>query len=96
MNTKQYPTGGVALRGNSHKITVILIDIAIAIGEEMAAFHNRVGSLVGLSNERRTAQRRREAEEFADGTVFSAKPLRNDQLFEVQIDRKVVGKLHFH
>ena len=57
----------------------------------MATFHKRVGSLVVLSHERRTAHRTREIEEFADGTVFSAKPLQNGQLFEVQIDRKMVG-----
>jgi len=57
----------------------------------MATFHKRVGSLVVLSHERRTAHRTRETDEFADGTVFSAKPLQNGQLFEVQIDRKMVG-----
>lgn len=61
--------------------------------DEMATFHTNVDSHVVLSNERRTAQRILEGEEFgeADGIIFSAKPLRDDQLFEVQIDRKAVG-----
>lgn len=57
----------------------------------MATFHSRIGSHVVISNNGRTAQRRLETEEFGNGTIFSANPLRNDQLFEVQIDRKVVG-----
>ena len=66
--------------------------------DEMATFHTSVDSHVVLSNERRTAQRIFEGEEFgeADGIIFSAKPLRDDQLFEVQIDRKAVGWVDFH
>ena len=59
----------------------------------MAAFHDCVGSLILLSNGKNTAQRQQASEDYGNGTVFSAKPLRNDQLFEVEIDQKVV---YFH
>ena len=56
----------------------------------MAVFHSRVGSLVVLSNENRTAQRNHPTQEFNNGVVISAEPLRDNQLFEVKIDRKVI------
>ena len=59
----------------------------------MAAFDDRVGSLILLSNGKKTAQRQKASEDYGKGTVFSAKPLRNDQLFEVEIDQKVA---YFH
>ena len=62
----------------------------------MAAFHDRVGSLILLSNGRKTAQRQQASEDYGNGTVFSAKPLRNEQLFEVEIDQKVAYFHVFH
>ena len=56
----------------------------------MAVFHSRVGTLVVLSNENRTAQRNHPTQEFNNGVVLSAEPLRDNQLFEVKIDRKVI------
>lgn len=58
--------------------------------ETLPKFHERVGSLVQLSNENRTAQRNHPAQEFNNGVVISAEPLREDKLFEVRIDKKVV------
>ena len=52
-------------------------------------FHPRAGSLVTLSNENKTAQRNHPVQEFNNGVILSAQPLRENQLFEVQIDRKV-------
>ncbi|KAI0236390.1 Neuralized-like protein 4 [Lamellibrachia satsuma] len=50
---------------------------------------NSVGSLVVLSNENRTAQRNHPTQEFNNGVVLGAEPLRDNQLFEVKIDKKV-------
>ena len=55
----------------------------------MASFHPRVGALVTLSNNSRTAQRNHPAQEFNNGVVLSGDVLRDNQLFEVKIDRKV-------
>ena len=52
-------------------------------------FHTRTGALVTLSNDNKTAQRNHPAQEFNNGVVLSAEPLRDNQLFEVKIDRKV-------
>ena len=52
-------------------------------------FHNRTGSLVSLSNGNKTAQRNHPTQEFNNGVVLSSEPLRDDQLLEVKIDKKV-------
>ena len=52
-------------------------------------FHSRTGTLVALSNNNKTAQRNHPAQEFNNGVVFSAEPLRDNLLFEVKIDKKV-------
>jgi neuralized-like protein 4 len=46
--------------------------------------------MVTLSNNGRTAQRNHPAQEFNNGVVFSLEPLKDNQLFEVKIDRKVI------
>lgn len=58
--------------------------------EALPKFHERVGSLVQLSNDNRTAQRNHPAQEFNNGVVIGCEPLKEDQLFEVRIDKKVV------
>lgn len=55
----------------------------------MAVFSPRTGSLVTLSNNRRTAYRNHPAQEFNNGVVLSEEPLKDNQLFEVKIDKKV-------
>ena len=52
-------------------------------------FYRKTGSLVSLSNGGRTALRNHPAQEFNNGVVLSAEPLRDGQVFEVRIDRKV-------
>ncbi|XP_031830044.2 neuralized E3 ubiquitin protein ligase 4 [Nomia melanderi] len=60
-----------------------------AIREDRLRFHERVGSLVKLSNNARTAERRRPLNEFNNGVVMTHRPLRDNELFEVRIDRLV-------
>ncbi|KAL4221121.1 Neuralized-like protein 4 [Mactra antiquata] len=52
-------------------------------------FHNRTGALVSLSNDGRTAQRNHPTQEFNNGVVLSSVPLKDDQVLEVKIDKKV-------
>jgi neuralized-like protein 4 len=52
-------------------------------------FHSKTGSLISLSNNNRTAQRNQPTQEFNNGVVLSAEPLRDNQLFEVKITKKV-------
>lgn len=56
-----------------------------AIREDRLKFHERVGSLVKLSNNARTAERRRPLGEFNNGVVMTHRPLRDNELFEVSI-----------
>jgi neuralized-like protein 4 len=54
-----------------------------ASNNERLTFHERCGSLVKLSNSRRTAERRHPLDEFNNGVVMTNRPLKNDELFEV-------------
>ncbi|CAH1773995.1 unnamed protein product [Owenia fusiformis] len=56
---------------------------------ETLVFHERVGSLVKLSNNRRTAERRRPLDEFNNGVVMTNRPIRDDEIFEIRLDRLV-------
>ncbi|OXU27740.1 hypothetical protein TSAR_003159 [Trichomalopsis sarcophagae] len=60
-----------------------------AIREDRLRFHERVGSLVKLSNNARTAERRRPLDEFNNGVVMTHRSLRDNELFEIRIDRLV-------
>ncbi|CAD7080305.1 unnamed protein product [Hermetia illucens] len=52
-------------------------------------FHNRCGSLVKLSTNCRTAERRRPLDEFNNGVVMTHRPLKDNELFEIRIDKLV-------
>lgn len=52
-------------------------------------FHNRCGSLVKLSVNCRTAERRRPMDEFNNGVVMTHRPLKDNELFEIRIDKLV-------
>jgi len=52
-------------------------------------FHDRRGALVRLSNNGRTAERRRPYDEFNNGVVMTHRPLRDNELFEIRLDRLV-------
>ncbi|XP_037089582.1 LOW QUALITY PROTEIN: neuralized-like protein 4, partial [Pollicipes pollicipes] len=52
-------------------------------------FHGRHGALVLLTRDDRTAERRRPLDEFNNGVVLTHRPLRDDELFEIRIDRLV-------
>ena len=51
--------------------------------EDRLRFHGRHGSLVLLTAQDRTAERRRPLDEFNNGVVLTHRPLRDDELFEV-------------
>lgn len=52
-------------------------------------FHNRCGTLVKLSVNCRTAERRRPLDEFNNGVVMTHRPLKDNELFEIRIDKLV-------
>ncbi|XP_076451881.1 neuralized-like protein 4 isoform X3 [Babylonia areolata] len=61
---------------------------ALSAGHHLT-FHERCGSLIKLSNGLRTAERRRPMEEFNNGVVMTNRPLKDDELFEIRLDRLV-------
>ncbi len=56
---------------------------AEAAGRDHLLFHERCGSLIKLSNSRRTAERRKPLDEFNNGVVMTHRSLRDDEMFEV-------------
>lgn len=46
-------------------------------------FHERCGNLVKLSNNRRSAERRRPLDEFNNGVVMTNRPIKDNEVFEV-------------
>ncbi|XP_017034187.1 neuralized-like protein 4 [Drosophila kikkawai] len=57
--------------------------------EDRLCFHTRCGSLVKLSPNFRSAERRRPLDEFNNGVVMTHRPLRDNELFEIRIDKLV-------
>ena len=55
----------------------------------MFRFHERHGSLIKLFNNNRTAERKRPFDEFNNGVVMTHRPLRDNELFEIRLDRLV-------
>lgn len=52
-------------------------------------FHARCGSLIKLTSNSRSAERRRPFDEFNNGIAMTNRPLRDNELFEIRIDRLV-------
>ena len=52
-------------------------------------FHSRHGNLVLLTNNSRTASRNEPRQEFNNGLVISKTVLKDNEIFEVSIDKKV-------
>lgn len=59
------------------------------IDNDRLYFHARCGSLVNLSANNRTAERRRPLDEFNNGVVMTHRPLKDNELFEIRIDKLV-------
>lgn len=58
-------------------------------------FHTNFGPLVKLSNNQRTAERRRPLEEFNNSVVLTHRPLRDDELFQASLTIMLI-KSHIH
>lgn len=56
---------------------------------ERMRFHEKCGTLIRFTCGFRTAERRRPLDEFNNGVVMTNRPLRDDELFEIRIDRLV-------
>ncbi|XP_057712194.1 neuralized-like protein 4 isoform X1 [Corythoichthys intestinalis] len=52
-------------------------------------FHEKCGMLIKLSNNNKTAERRRPLDEFNNGVVMTNRPLRHNEMFEIRIDKLV-------
>jgi len=77
----------VAASCNSALAAVDNVNISASTAEcgDVLAFHERCGTLVKLTNSQCTAERQRPLDEFNNGVVMTARPLRNDERFEVSM-----------
>ncbi|KAG5680605.1 hypothetical protein PVAND_010099 [Polypedilum vanderplanki] len=66
-----------------------LMDSSFNDPNDKLRFHSRCGSLVKLSANFRCAERRRPYDEFNNGICMTHRPLRDNELFEIRIDRLV-------
>lgn len=58
---------------------------AFAESTDKLIFHEKTGSLIKLSNGRRTAERKRPLDEFNNGVVMTNRAIRDDEMFEVHV-----------
>lgn len=65
------------------------VDTSFYDPNDKLRFHARCGSLVKLSNNSRTAERRRPYDEFNNGIAMTHRCIRDNELFEIRIDRLV-------
>uniref|UniRef100_A0A2K6A9Z9 Neuralized-like protein 4 n=1 Tax=Mandrillus leucophaeus TaxID=9568 RepID=A0A2K6A9Z9_MANLE len=55
----------------------------ILTSNDALLFHEKCGTLIKLSNNNKTAERRRPLDEFNNGVVMTNRPLRDNEMFEV-------------
>lgn len=74
-NTNNTPSGngGVGLAAVAGVMTT----------NDALLFHEKCGTLIKLSNNNKTAERRRPLDEFNNGVVMTNRPLRHNEMFEV-------------
>ncbi|CAK1588784.1 unnamed protein product [Parnassius mnemosyne] len=59
------------------------------VAQDRLRFHPRCGILVKLSNNNKSAERARPLDDYNNGVVMTHRPLYDDELFEIRIDRLV-------
>ena len=52
---------------------------------ERLIFNEKTGTLIKLSNGRRTAERKRPLDEFNNGVVMTNRPIKDEEMFEVRV-----------
>ena len=70
--------------------------LVTTVREDRLRFHERLGNLVKLSNNARTAERKRPLDEFNNGVIMTHRPLRDNELFDVNKRVKFYKLIHFY
>ncbi|XP_038851954.1 neuralized-like protein 4 [Salvelinus namaycush] len=78
-STNNSPAGGVGLGAVTSGMMT----------NDALLFHEKCGTLIKLSNNNKTAERRRPLDEFNNGVVMTNRPLRHNEMFEIRIDKLV-------
>uniref|UniRef100_A0A7N6A0U2 Neuralized-like protein 4 n=1 Tax=Anabas testudineus TaxID=64144 RepID=A0A7N6A0U2_ANATE len=80
-NTNNSPTGNSGVGAGALMAGMTTNDALL--------FHEKCGTLIKLSNNNKTAERRRPLDEFNNGVVMTNRPLRHNEMFEIRIDKLV-------
>uniref|UniRef100_A0A8C2CYB9 Neuralized-like protein 4 n=1 Tax=Cyprinus carpio TaxID=7962 RepID=A0A8C2CYB9_CYPCA len=75
--------------GNSGGVAGLGVAAGGMTTNDALLFHEKCGTLIKLSNNNKTAERRRPLDEFNNGVVMTNRPLRNNEMFEIRIDKLV-------
>ncbi|XP_051523046.1 neuralized-like protein 4 isoform X2 [Myxocyprinus asiaticus] len=75
--------------GNSGGATGLGVTPGGMTTNDALLFHEKCGTLIKLSNNNKTAERRRPLDEFNNGVVMTNRPLRHNEMFEIRIDKLV-------
>ena len=70
-------------------------EAAFAASTDKHIFHDKTGTLIKLSNGRRTAERKRPLDEFNNGVVMTNRAIRDDEMFEVWLSKITILKNKF-
>uniref|UniRef100_A0A9J8BNT8 Neuralized-like protein 4 n=1 Tax=Cyprinus carpio carpio TaxID=630221 RepID=A0A9J8BNT8_CYPCA len=75
--------------GNSGGVAGLGVVTGSMTTNDALLFHEKCGTLIKLSNNNKTAERRRPLDEFNNGVVMTNRPLRHNEMFEIRIDKLV-------
>uniref|UniRef100_A0A672NLP7 Neuralized-like protein 4 n=1 Tax=Sinocyclocheilus grahami TaxID=75366 RepID=A0A672NLP7_SINGR len=75
--------------GSSGGVAGLGVAAGVMTTNDALLFHEKCGTLIKLSNNNKTAERRRPLDEFNNGVVMTNRPLRNNEMFEIRIDKLV-------
>ncbi|XP_030631842.1 neuralized-like protein 4 [Chanos chanos] len=75
--------------GSSGGVTGLGVGSGGMMTNDALLFHEKCGTLIKLSNNNKTAERRRPLDEFNNGVVMTNRPLRHNEMFEIRIDKLV-------
>ncbi|KAK1889948.1 Neuralized-like protein 4 [Dissostichus eleginoides] len=86
VNDRGSSSGGGAV--NSDRVGLAAVTGVMTTNDALL-FHEKCGTLIKLSNNNKTAERRRPLDEFNNGVVMTNRPLRHNEMFEIRIDKLV-------
>ena len=70
---------------HNESVNEMIQERAFEEASERLIFNEKTGTLIKLSNGRRTAERKRPLDEFNNGVVMTNRPIKDEEMFEVRV-----------